>query len=197
MDGKALALVGGMAIGGTFSLGMYVARTHDPGARTVEATPLEVGGVTELVAELRTLRESLQRLHERSLSSPPAASREVVPVPGEDPDLEALFARFEARLVELTEAVRKSTGNRVNGLFVSETARDDFEPEPFPPREEYSTDAFSQRHMFWGYQQVLDAYGLPDEIAGNPHGHLVWCYQHDGEDLEFVFHDGFVLRVEW
>jgi hypothetical protein len=44
---------------------------------------------------------------------------------------------------------------------------------------------------------VVDAYGVPDEISTNPHGSQIWIYDDGDASLEFVFRDGFVLRVEW
>ena len=44
---------------------------------------------------------------------------------------------------------------------------------------------------------MVDAYGLPEEMSVNPHGEFVWSYPEGDDDLEFVFHEGALVRVEW
>lgn len=146
---------------------------------------------SELVAELRSLRELLAR--ERSVipireavSSPSVATPATL-----DPAVfESFFAALDERLAQMASSA---------GRFAQPVAppNESFEPRPFPVREEISTRDFSKRHLFWSYQQVVDAYGLADTMSINPHGEHIWGYQHGDATLEFVFHEGYVARVEW
>ena len=62
-------------------------------------------------------------------------------------------------------------------------------------------DAFRKRHLFWTTQQVLDAYGKPDEIEVGEQS-STWSYRlpvADDEEETYTFYlsDGLVFSVEY
>jgi hypothetical protein len=59
--------------------------------------------------------------------------------------------------------------------------------------------AYSQQHMFWSEQQVLDHYGLPDGISSHGNGEYTWWYTDDqGSKRSFEVHlsQGRVTEVQ-
>ncbi len=56
------------------------------------------------------------------------------------------------------------------------------------------------RHLFWSYQDVLDAYGPPDSINGDEDGYVQWRYLFEEpgaeqQSVHFYFYDGLVGRT--
>lgn len=162
-----------------------------------------------LVDELRRLREVVQDGRDAALTRVDPAGPAVVTaadaasVPRErlSPWFEQLDQRLAALVDVLASAGRQGSATPPAALAgtLSELVLDHegAEPEVFPPQEDFSTMGFSKRHVLWREQQVLDAYGVPDAMSVNPHGELIWSYFEGDDDLEFVFYDGRVLRVEW
>lgn len=162
-----------------------------------ELLPGQAGPLQEIAAELRLLRQALER------PAGPAATRSLVPA-GDAAgvgDTRAWFEQLDQRLAALADRQAAAAG-KIDAAASHDPTRlalptADFQPTPFPGREEMSTRDFSRRHMFWTYQQVLDAYGLPEQMSTNPHGEHIWAYPHGDTHLEFVFHTGMLSRVEW
>lgn len=50
-----------------------------------------------------------------------------------------------------------------------------------------------RRHAFWTCQQVLDAYGLPDQIEAGD-GTMGWYYETAGRTVHFVFFEGMLIN---
>lgn len=59
---------------------------------------------------------------------------------------------------------------------------------------------FKARHLFWSYQDVLEAYGPPDTINGDEDGYVQWTYLFrepgaERQSVHFIFYDGLVGRA--
>lgn len=68
-------------------------------------------------------------------------------------------------------------------------------------RYEAECRALQERHRFWSYQELLDAYGSPDQIWVNE-GVTTWEYERREsgaylEELEFQIHEGLVFSVDY
>lgn len=152
-----------------------------------------------LVTELRGIREVLERLEAvgpatRSIEVPVGEEGATANAPS-DSWVAALGTRLGALEEKLAASATAAAEPRAAPPI--RLPSESFEPAPLPSHADVSTREFSKRHYFWSMQQVVDAYGLPEEMTINPHGEHIWGYEHGGETLEFVLHDGYVARVEW
>ena len=176
-------LIGGAVIG-------WAAHPAEKPSPTSSPSVLDDAVGRELVAELRALREHLTRTRpDTPTRSPAVVENPAAPSTLDIAVFEEFFNALDARLATLVDA--SGSRRRVS------PPSDSFEPRPFPVREEISTKDFSRRHLFWSFQQVVDAYGVADTMSINPHGEHIWGYERGDATLEFVFHDGYVARVEW
>jgi hypothetical protein len=51
-----------------------------------------------------------------------------------------------------------------------------------------------RRHAFWTCQQVIDAYGLPDQIETGDSA-MGWYYQTGERTVHFVFYEGMLINI--
>jgi hypothetical protein len=51
-----------------------------------------------------------------------------------------------------------------------------------------------RRHAFWTCQQVIDAYGLPDQIEYGD-GSMGWYYDTGQRTIHFVFYEGMLINI--
>jgi hypothetical protein len=51
-----------------------------------------------------------------------------------------------------------------------------------------------RRHAFWTCRQVLDVYGVPDQVETGE-GSMSWYYQVSDRNLHFVFYEGMLVEL--
>jgi hypothetical protein len=218
----AVALVVGAAGGAWLAAGREPARAVRGEAPAAVAAPAE-GDLAAVLGELsRTLEALRTTLAERPIAapapsaSPPGASAERVPLDAGAP------ARYERELVAALNALAaslrglqadpaRSASPRAQHLIVPKWVdrRAAFASAGMRAAQvaddevgwDRAMEAWRDKHFFWTAQQVLDAYGKPDEIEAGE-GQASWTYRLQlGEDAEewyyFRFADGLVYAVEY
>jgi len=211
----AVALVAGTL------LGAWLASTRSA-ARVPRAAELPAPARDELAPVLAELARALVELR-AVLATRPALPTPVSVAPARevadpaartshDPDLAAALQALAASLRGLgreTGAVPGASGSSglvvptfvdraraFSGVGLREAVEADDELA-----WERAMDAFRKKHLFWTTQQVLDAYGKPDEIeVGDQYS--TWSYRlpvpPDGEDVYvFLLSDGLVFSAEY
>jgi hypothetical protein len=211
----AVALVAGLFLGVWLAGARSVARAA-PGVgapASVPATPTDLAPVlAELAGVLADLRATLaQRPAAPGSSEVPV--REAVlamPAPG-DADLATALQALAASVRGLERGTERASGaNAHAGLVVPAFVNRERAFAGVGLREaqdaddelawERAMDAFRKRHLFWTTQQVLDAYGKPDEIEVGERT-STWSYrlpvEDDEETYTFYLSDGLVFSVEY
>jgi len=147
-------IIGSLAVG--LAIGVMAGESgpsdHSDG-RTTARSAGEDRALNELIVELRAIREAL-------VTQRAAPARAVEP--GESPGtagLESWFTQLDERLAALASAA--TAGGEGALARPVRFPHERFEPTPFPMLDEVSTRDFSKRHLFWSFQQVVDAYGPP------------------------------------
>lgn len=216
----AVALVVGVALGAWFAGGPAPIPARSAPAPAAPGSNELAPALAELARALTDLRATLgvtlapQPTPAHELV-PVAATREsTTPVPSarDGAELAAALDRLAASLRALDLGALRGTpgdpGRRLvvptwvnrttafvgSGLRQAVEAGDDM-------AWERTMDAFRKKHLFWTTQQVLDAYGKPDEIEVGEQ-HSSWTYRlpiadGDEEVYEFSFSDGLVYSVDY
>jgi hypothetical protein len=151
--------------------------------------------LAQLMAEVVRMRQALERFAEA------AALRE--PVTDAAGGARADDAALRELVEELGLALRAVEGRSGRGPAAPASAlrlpAPDYRPRPVPRvidlEQGGNLREMNRQHILWSCQDVLDAYGLPDEIqAGGGEG-FIWNYQ--GSDYKTCFHfvDGLVMSV--
>ena len=196
-----LAFVAG-ALGG--AAGALLVRPHSPAAESAEDAGLRrsIDALDETVGALGLQVAGLGR------SPAPADAPPIEPLaPGEtlDPGLREFVAT--AQIVTKLENVVRLLEQRAGGgasdfpgsaslplLDAAGAAADRGALVQLAREENDATRPLWRRHAFWTCQQVLDAYGLPDQIEAGD-GMMGWYYDTGERTLHFEFHEGMLVNL--
>lgn len=162
--------------------------------------PVTLLEAESLVDSINALRAELSRPHE-ALASPLVTTGRTEAAP-ETGDSQADIAR----------QVREATAELVQALGQWQTSlrqsRSEMPPPVFPngrtdtaavtAATRRTAEENNKTYLFWTYQQVIDAFGVPKGTGRDKDGAILWWYLGDVENtgLNFWFVDGRVFRVE-
>ena len=214
-----VSLLAGVTLGTWFSGGWAPVRARalaPPPAPANELAP----SLSELARALEALRSTLEQ-HPPSPDAARAADPEREPMTPASParDDTDLVAALQALAASLRErdlgAPRKDGASSGPALVVPAWVNREAAFAGFGMRQaqeadddlawDRAMDAFRKRHLFWTTQQVLDAYGKPDEIeVGDQYS--TWTYrlrvavpgeEDSQEEYEFQLSDGLVFSADY
>jgi len=174
-------------------------------AERVESTPPQSPSSADpalalLAADLEAVRALVEHLATVPPDSPvPAAQRVAVEGPARtDGDaLEELGATLDEileRMERLEGQILLAGASRRQNAPLRLPARG-VRPRPLPAMPTEPDDAaeerFARSHDLWTYQDLLDQYGLPDDIHLDD-GQIEWEYRYPGgeDDVHFILRDG-------
>jgi hypothetical protein len=206
------------------TLGVWLSGGWSP-ERARASAPTPAPG-NELAPSLAEIARALQALRSTLEQQPPTLDAARVEAPEREPMTPAPGARDDAELVAALQAIAASLRERDRGAqgngggagpalvvpaWVNRSAAfADFGMRRAQQADDglawdRAMDAFRKRHLFWTTQQVLDAYGKPDEIEVGEQ-YSTWTYRlavveagrEDGQE-EYVFHlsDGLVFSADY
>ncbi|HZL99590.1 MAG TPA: hypothetical protein VFD43_04985 [Planctomycetota bacterium] len=139
-------------------------------------------------------------------AQPPGPPAEPLDVPdaagagaAASPDLSALLARLDdvALLLQAQAAAGSSAfagSLPLPPLDATRGTPDRSALVALALEENDQTRQIWRRHAFWTCQQVLDAYGLPDQIEAGD-ATMGWYYDTGQRMVHFVFHEGMLINV--
>jgi len=218
----ALLFLGGATIGGLASqLFLQANRPLGNPSNPSILQSKDALGAQELGAALHELSQTLGALQDslelqRNVGALPEPTR--LPASGNDPQ-PASDPGLSRALVQLAKAIEgmprggASPIHTTSNLLASAGHKNRFEAfrskvlleSRLAEGDHYIWErahaAFLQKHMFWSYEDLLNAYGRPDEINTHDQG-TEWYYRvrvHEGyeEEFYFNFHDGLLIGVNY
>ncbi|HTF88516.1 MAG TPA: hypothetical protein VK843_08905 [Planctomycetota bacterium] len=168
--------------------------------RPIEASAAGASMDPRLVEALMQLAQELREA--RSITPPLAvpASMSSQRSPATESG-ESAISEFTAAVRELRAALQQTgpgaTANPPPPRLPHEGLRA-WLPE-LAPEVEDRTVAYTRQHLFWSEQQILDRYGLPDQIDVHGNGGTRWWYQDNPSNkrsFAVVLYQGRVISVE-
>ena len=169
-----------------------------PRAANDAANKPELGLRNELARIAETLSEVDRKLDRKPVS---------LPIDPDDRDRRALgpdSMSAELALMKKIEAYLENQGVRdirTSGPAyhrpVQPHLRAGLPRRPDPPSDE-SHEAITQKHLLWTFDDLLAAYGMPDDVWTPERGGLTWVYEL-APDYWTTFHlvDEVVTEVSW
>jgi len=192
-----LAFVAG-ALGG--AAGALLVQPHAaPGGADDPALRQAIASLDETVRGLGAQLAGLSR----TLPAPTARPSEPVPLTPADGlassagDLSAVMAQLDnvARLLQSHAAASSGFAGAapVSPLDTSHVAPDRGALAALATENNDERQLW-RRHAFWTCRQVLDAYGVPDQVETGQ-GSMSWYYQVGDHMLHFVFYEGMLVEL--
>ena len=160
--------------------------------------------IAALDESVRVLGEQVARLG-RLPAAPPSPSEPLsVPPSGDDAVRDPVdVALVLGRLDDIAKLLQSRMAMTANGFSGSaplpplDAARPPSDRSALIALATAENDQSRQlwrRHAFWTCQQVLDAYGLPDQIEAGD-GLMGWYYQTSERTLHFEFYEGMLINL--
>ena len=146
----------------------------------------------ELIHEMRLLRAELAAMSESESTRTPVAVEHSAEV-----------EQFE-QIVSRLEAVAASANTKRERLHLPSVERRtqelmDFDLTLQEARQLDQEDELSRRFFFWTQQDILDRFGVPDQIYTADDAQVRWSYDYKDREVEYdftvKFHDGRVTAV--
>ena len=178
------------------------------GALVVMPHGAAVGGTDDagLRQSLHSLDETVRALGvqvaalSRNNPLPAAHPTEPIPEPAGS-DVGSILARLDeiAKLLQLRTAGATTGFTGTAPLPVLQAPAAPTDPSALAALAALATEDNEhrevwRRHAFWTCQQVLDAYGLPDQIDTSD-GNMDWYYETAGRTVHFAFSGGLLVNV--
>jgi len=193
-----LAFVAG-ALGGAAAA--LLLAPHGPAADGSENAELR-HAIAALDESVRALGSQLEGLSRTSPAPAPSPQQPLAPS-GEDHairdliDVAMVLGRLEdiAKLLEarIGQATSAFPGSSPLPLLDATRTPADRSALIALATEENDQRQVWKRHAFWTCQQVLDAYGLPDQIETGD-GSMGWYYDTGERTVHFVFYEGMLVN---
>jgi len=198
-----LAFVGG-ALGGAAAALLVSPRGPAAGGDDDAGLRQSIAALDESVRALGGQLEGLERFR-AAPSSPPSPSEPLFVPASSDPavrdsvDVAMVLGRLDdiARLLQSRMATTASGYPGSAPLPPLDAARPPADRSALIALATAENDQSRQlwrRHAFWTCQQVLDAYGLPDQIEAGD-SLMGWYYQTGEATLHFEFYEGMLINL--
>ena len=185
-----LAFAGGMLANrwiGSAPAPSSVAPSSPPAVETARADEVLV----ELAAEVRRLRQTLEQFAAGAATREPAGNA----AQGNADEIHLLVEELRSLVRSAPDRRAPVSGARTPELVLPPPGlRPRAAPRVIDLEEGGNMEQVNREHILWTYQDLLDAYGRPDEISQDGNG-LEWLYQGDGYRTRFYFADGLLLCV--
>ncbi len=161
------------------------------------AAPVGAPGSAALLEAIQRLGEDVRLLAERlerSTSGVSPVSRTPV-VEGLDP---GLVTDLRSAIAELTRAVQMTPRSNTAPGASRGKGRQPLPVEDGNQDPSVAMKEINDRYRLWSYQDVLDAFGVPDGTHLQDNQSLTWSYNADPQGergVSFKFFDGMVIGV--
>ena len=167
------------------------AGAEDPALRqAIAALDETVRGLGSQLAGLRTLPAPAGRPPAEPLTAPPGE-----PVTGAD--LSSVVAQLEA-VAKLLQSHAAASAGFAGAAPVSPLDTTQLSPDHSAlaalATENNDERQLWHRHAFWTCRQVLEAYGVPEQVEAGD-GSMSWYYRVDDRVLHFVFYEGMLVEL--